>query len=71
MRKKLLLLLCCVALGLAVSGCVITPTVQTVPGPEESEALVQTMAWWSLMYEAPNPERLPVKVRFQWLKGLE
>ena len=32
---------------------------------------VKTMAWWSLTYEMPNPEKLPVQVRFQWLKGLE
>lgn len=30
-----------------------------------------TVAWWSMMYEMPNPEQLPVRVRFQWLKGLE
>ena len=31
----------------------------------------EVYAWWSLTYETPNPEKLPVKVRFQWLKGLE
>lgn len=24
-------------------------------------------AWWSLTYERPNPQKLPVKVRFRWL----
>ena len=24
-------------------------------------------AWWSLIYERPNPQRLPVQVRFRWL----
>ena len=36
--------------------------------PSEAE---YTVAWWSMMYEMPNPEQLPVRVRFQWLKGLE
>lgn len=54
----------------------VEPTVQ--PSEEErSESSVQpleaeyTVAWWSMMYEMPNPEQLPVRVRFQWLKGLE
>lgn len=38
---------------------------------DPAEEAVGLYAWWSLMYERPNPEKLPVKVRFQWLKGLE
>ncbi len=37
----------------------------------EAAKPVKTIAWWSLTYELPNPEKLPVKVRFQYLKGLE
>lgn len=68
MRKKLLILLCSVLLGLGITGCMVIPAAQTIPLAEEP---ARTVAWWSLMYEMPNPEGLPVKVRFQWLKGLE
>lgn len=54
--------------GLGVTGCLMIPrALQT----ETTAEPVRTVAWWSVMYEMPNPEHLPVKVRFQWLKGLE
>lgn len=28
-----------------------------------------TVAWWTLLYEQPNPEHLPVKVDFWWRNG--
>lgn len=31
----------------------------------------QELAWWTLFYERPNPERLPVRVEFRLAKGLE
>lgn len=32
---------------------------------------LQEVAWWSLLYERPNPERLPVRVEWKWAKGLD
>lgn len=55
----------------------VEPAVQPSSEEERSESSIQpleaeyTVAWWSMMYEMPNPEQLPVRVRFQWLKGLE
>lgn len=43
----------------------------TETATETAAEPARTVAWWSVMYETPNPERLPVQVRFQWLKGLE
>ncbi len=37
----------------------------------EVQEIEEQYAWWSLMYERPNPKGLPVQVHFQWLKGLE
>lgn len=68
MRRKTGILLCSLLFGLGVTGCLIIPRVlktESVPEP------ARTVAWWSVMYEMPNPEHLPVQVRFQWLKGLE
>lgn len=68
MRKKVLILLCSVMFGLGVTGCLMIPkALQAETAAEPS----RTVAWWSVMYETPNPEQLPVRVRFQWLKGLE
>jgi hypothetical protein len=37
---------------------------RTVPAQRASDP-VQTLSWWTLLYEWPNPERLPVKIRFR------
>lgn len=66
MRKNILILLCSMLFGLGVTGCLLIPrALRAETGP------VRTVAWWSVMYETPNPEQLPVQIRFQWLKGLE
>lgn len=80
MRRKVRILLCSVLFGILMTACVV---LYAAPYGENSGAdsafmqnpgfsePVQTVAWWSLMYERPNPDRLPVEVRFRWLKGLE
>ena len=87
MHKNVLILLCSMLFGLGVTGCLFIPravhagllddsTVLFSDSMEKEESEdrnepVRTIAGWSVMYEAPNPERLPVQVRLQWLKGLE
>ncbi len=73
MGKKARILICSMVLGLMMTGCMVVPEIlQTetadVAGLAEP---AKTVAWWSLTCETPNPEKLPVKVRLQWLKGLE
>lgn len=70
MRRRAVILLCSVLLGAVITGGMLLPerkeeenTAQEEPG--------EVYAWWSLTCETPNPDRLPVRVRFQWLKGLE
>lgn len=43
---------------------------QHVESSQEKEKGTQ-VAWWSLIYERPNPEQLPVRIHFRWAKGLE
>ncbi|MBS6396278.1 MAG: hypothetical protein KH452_03860 [Clostridiales bacterium] len=62
MRRKAAILICSLMLGLGLTGSLVI---------SEKQEPVQTVAWWSVMYEMPNPERLPVQVHFRWLKGLE
>lgn len=73
MRRKTAILLCSIMLGLGAAGCMAIPYAfgENRSVQEEQTEPVKVMAWWSLMYEKPNPEKFPVKVRFQWLKGLE
>lgn len=66
MRKRARILFCSLLLGFAAAGCLALPEAL-----EEQDEAVRTVAWWSLTCEMPNPEKLPVSVRFQWLKGLE
>lgn len=72
MRRKMWILLCSLWMGLLLTGGFVyiynTQTEKTVCEVQEME---EQYAWWSMMYERPNPERLPVQVHFQWLKGLE
>ena len=71
--RKVKILICSMVLGLMLTGCMVVPEIlQTETADVAAQAEpVKTYAWWSLTYETPNPEKLPVKVRFQWLKGLE
>lgn len=66
MRRRAGILLCSLLLGFGAAGCMTLPYIF-----EEKDQPAQTVAWWSLTCEMPNPEKLPVSVRFQWLKGLE
>ena len=63
MRKILLVLLCFLTLA---AGTYIR-TIRVCGHMPEHRAV----AWWTLLTERPNPDRLPVKVRFRWVKGLE
>lgn len=76
MKRNIGIVLCSLMLGFGVTGCLVIPRVlqpELYLGaqPSEAEEEIRTVAWWSMMYEMPNPEHLPVQVRFQWLKGLE
>ena len=71
MKRKLLIILCSMLLGFGITGCLSIPCgLHAVPLECKQEEPVRMMAWWSLMYERPNPDRLPVEVKFQWL-GLQ
>ncbi|MCD8097557.1 MAG: hypothetical protein LUE31_05890 [Lachnospiraceae bacterium] len=59
MRRKITTLLLILFLLSTAGGYTLGETLRETNGTE-------TMAWWSLLYERPNPERLPVKVSF-WL----
>lgn len=63
MRRILLVLLCFLILGVGT----VRWTIRVCGYCPEPRAV----AWWTLITERPNPDRLPVKVRFQWVKGLE
>lgn len=73
MKRRIGIFVCSVLVGLMAAGCMVIPEIQQVDTQEAAglSEPVQTLAWWSLTYEIPNPEKLPVKVRFQYLKGLE
>ncbi len=77
MRRRIGIFVCSVLAGVMVTGCMMIPEVLQVDTAEVAQTgmtdhePVMTMAWWSLTYEMPNPEKLPVKVQFQCLKGLE
>ncbi len=73
MERKVRILICSMILGLMVTGCMVVPEILQTDTADVSAAAepAEVYAWWSLTYEAPNPEKLPVEVRFQWLKGLE
>lgn len=62
MKKELLAVFCSVLIGLCAAGFLTMA---------ESREPAGTVAWWSLVYEQPNPDRLPVQVHFKWLKGLD
>jgi len=62
MRKKVLILVCALLLGISIAVWQL---------PEKKEEPERTVAWWSLLYEKPNPDQLPVQVRFKWIKNLD
>ena len=60
MKRDMVILLLACLIGLTAMACVneanqVRPT--------------STVAWWTLLYEQPNPEHLPVKVDFWWRNG--
>lgn len=61
MRREILILLCSMLLGLGVAGCMAG-----IPLEQQERQL----AWWSLLYDRPNAEQLPVQVDFLWAKNL-
>lgn len=61
MRTKLLILACSMLIGLGAAAYMVKAEVKEPP---------RTVAWWSLMYERPNSEKLPVKVRFWWAEEI-
>ena len=73
MRRKAGILLCAMLLGVSAAGCLALSGIAQEGSAKNAElaAPAETVAWWSLTCEMPNPEKLPVQVRFQWLKGLE
>ena len=72
MRRKIWILLYSMLIGLLMTGGLVygyyTQTEEIVCEVQEIE---EQYAWWSLMYERPNPKGLPVQVHFQCMKGLE
>lgn len=85
MQRSVRILLCSLIFGFCVTGCMLIAHRQVAPweqagtGQEASgeqaessrEEPAAQVAWWSLIYERPNPERLPVRIHFRWAKGLE
>ncbi len=63
MRKILAVLVLLLALGIGSMQCM-----ECVGA---SLPLEKEMSWWTVFYERPNQERLPVKVHFRLVKGLE
>ncbi|MCD8241647.1 MAG: hypothetical protein LUD73_04465 [Lachnospiraceae bacterium] len=59
MRRKILLLLLVLSLNLSV---IFAGHICGQGNMETGEG--KAMAWWTLLYERPNPERLPGKVKF-------
>ncbi len=62
MRKRILILLCSISIGLCGAACLCRA---------ERQRPIGRVAWWSLLYDRPNPDRLPVQIRFKWVKGLD
>ena len=60
MKRDMVILLLACLIGLGAMECV-----------NEANQVRQTstVAWWTLLYEQPNPEHLSVKVDFWWRNG--
>ncbi len=72
MCRKIMILLCSMIFGFCVTGCLFLPLAGEAGSlADRTPQPVCSVSWWSLMYEPPNPEKLPVQIRFRWLKGLE
>lgn len=72
MRRKMWRLLCSMFIGLFLTAGVVYGYQEGFwEVEEEVQQMQEEYAWWSLTYDRPNPEQLPVRVHFQWLKGLE
>ncbi|MCD8197667.1 MAG: hypothetical protein LUE24_10990 [Lachnospiraceae bacterium] len=61
MRRKIMTLLLTLILNISV---IFAGYACRQENPETGDE--KATAWWTLLYERPNPERLPVKVKF-WL----
>lgn len=70
MNRKIRIALCSMIFAFSLTLCLALTDREKTTDVGEAEP-VCTMAWWSTMYERPNPERLPVRVRWALLKGLE
>ena len=72
MCRKMWMLVCSIVIGLFLTASMVYVYQEgLLEAEEEVQEMQEEYAWWSLTYELPNPEKLPVKVRFQYLKGLE
>ncbi len=71
-KKSMRRIWICILLA-AAAVCAVLPECFWESGTEETQLAepVESLAWWSLTCELPNPDKLPVRVRFEWLKGLE
>ena len=63
MRKLFAVLVLLLALGIGSMQC--------LECAGASLSAEKELSWWTVFYERPNPERLPVKVHFRLVKGLE
>lgn len=72
MRKKMWRLLCSMLIGLFLTASMVYMYQEGFLEVEDGvQQMQEEYAWWSLTYDRPNPKQLPVRVHFQWLKGLE
>jgi len=59
MRARIGILLLVMVLGFSGSACL----------NRNMERETEKLSWWTLLYERPNPDRLPVKVSFWFAKN--
>jgi hypothetical protein len=57
MKRGFLIILCSIFLLAGMAGYSAAAP-KAIPGA--------TVSWWSLIFERPNPERLPVRVHYYW-----
>ncbi|MBR9945395.1 hypothetical protein KE530_02785 [Clostridiaceae bacterium Marseille-Q4145] len=62
MRKLFAILVLFLALGIGSMQC--------LECAGASLPVTESVSWWTIFYERPNPNRLPVKVNFRLAKGL-
>jgi hypothetical protein len=57
MKRGLLIIICSIFLIAGIAECMV----------EHSEVIPErNVSWWSLIFERPNPEQLPVRVHVYW-----